>query len=212
MMIVALNAGGLGLPDRDYYTKSDAKSEDIRKRYVAYLAGLLALSGVPQASADQQAAATMKIETALAKASLTRVERRDPYNIYHPMKLEEVEAIAPALELGDFFRGENLPATSLEKINVSQPKFYQALQAELAGEPLDDLKAYLRTHALNTACRASLRMRSSISTASFCVAFRRCSRDGSAAFARSTAILGRRLGRSSLRALFRRTPRRRWSR
>jgi putative endopeptidase len=164
MMIVALNAGGLGLPDRDYYTKTDARSEDIRKRYVAYLAKLLVLSGVPQASADQQAAATMKIETALAKASLTRVERRDPYQIYHPMKLEEVEAIAPALEIGDFLRGENLPANSLEKINVSQPKFYQALQAELASESLDDLKAYLRTHALNG---ASTSLSSSFENAQF---------------------------------------------
>ncbi len=95
MVIVRLGAGGLGLPDRDYYTKTDARSEEIRKRYVAYLAQLLVMAGEPQATADEQAAATMKIETALAKASLTRVERRDPYNLYHPMKIEEVETLAP---------------------------------------------------------------------------------------------------------------------
>ena len=144
-------AGGLGLPDRDYYLKTDAKSEEIRKRYVAYLAQLLVMLGEPQAEADEQAAATMKIETALATASLTRVERRDPYQTYHPMKIAEVETLAPALEIGAYLQGENLPSTSLANINVSQPKFFAALQAELANQPLDALKAYLRAHALSNA-------------------------------------------------------------
>ena len=151
MVIVRLGAGGLGLPDRDYYTKTDARSEEIRKRYVAYLAQLLVMAGEPQATADEQAAATMKIETALAKASLTRVERRDPYNVYHPMKIGEVETLAPGLEIGAYLKGENLPESSLDKINVSQPKFFEALQTELATEPLENLKAYLRTHALSAA-------------------------------------------------------------
>src|SRR5271163_4534636 len=151
IVIVRLGAGGLGLPDRDYYTKTDARSEEIRKRYVAYLAQLLVMAGELRATADEQAAATMKIETALAKASLTRVERRDPYNVYHPMKIGEVETLAPALEIGAYLKGENLPESSLDKINVSQPKFFEALQTELATEPLENLKAYLRTHALSAA-------------------------------------------------------------
>jgi putative endopeptidase len=151
MVIVRLGAGGLGLPDRDYYTKTDARSEEIRKRYVAYLAQLLVMAGEPQITADEQAAATMKIETALAKASLTRVERRDPYNVYHPMKIGEVETLTPALEIGAYLKGENLPESSLDKINVSQPKFFEALQTELATEPVENLKAYLRTHALSAA-------------------------------------------------------------
>ena len=151
VVIVGLNAGGLGLPDRDYYTKTDAKSEEIRKRYVAYLAQLLVLAGEPQAKADGEAAATMRIETELAKASLTRVEQRDPYQIYHPMKLAQVESLMPAAELGVYLRAEKVPEASLENINVSQPKFFAAVQTILANEPLDDLKAYLRTHALNNA-------------------------------------------------------------
>jgi putative endopeptidase len=151
MVIVGLFAGGLGLPDRDYYTKTDAKSEEIRKRYVAYLVQLLVMAGEPHAMADEQAAATMKIETALAQASLTRVERRDPYNTYHPMKLDQVEALAPALEMGAYLHGENLSSALLTNINVSQPKFFAELQAELANQPLDALKAYLRVHALNNA-------------------------------------------------------------
>jgi putative endopeptidase len=151
MVIVALYAGGLGLPDRDYYTKTDARSEEIRKRYVAYLAQLLVMAGETRAAAEEQAAATMKIETALAKVSLTRVERRDPYNTYHPMKIEQVEGLAPALEIGAYLKVENLPESSLTRINVSQPKFFQALQTQLATAPLENLKAYLRTHALNNA-------------------------------------------------------------
>jgi putative endopeptidase len=151
MMIIGLNAGGLGLPDRDYYTKTDARSEEIRKRYLAYLAQLLVLAGVPQAKADEQAAATLKIETVLAQASLTRVERRDPYNTYHPMKLEQIDTLAPALEVGALLRAENSPEGSFGNINVGQPKFFEALQSELSTESLDNLKAYLTTHALNNA-------------------------------------------------------------
>ncbi len=151
MMIVGVGAGGLGLPDRDYYTKTDARSEEIRKRYVAYLAQLLVLAGWPQAQADQQAAATMKIETALANASLTRVERRNPYNLYHPMKIGEIDALVPELQIDRYLQSQKVSASLLDNINVSQPKFLGAPQNQLADESLDNLKAYLRTHALNGA-------------------------------------------------------------
>ena len=123
MMIVGIEAGGLGLPDRDYYTKTDAKSQDIRQQFVAYMAHLLVLAGEPQAQADQDAAATMKIETALANASLTRVERRDPYNVYHPMKIDAVDALVPTLELGAYLNQEKVPASVLANVDVAQPKF-----------------------------------------------------------------------------------------
>jgi len=151
MMIVGIDAGGLGLPDRDYYTKTDAKSQDTRQHFVAYMAHLLVLAGEPQAQADRDAAATMKIETALATASLTRVERRDPYNTYHPMKIEAVDSLVPALDLGAYLNREHVPAAVLGNVDVAQPKFLVALQTELAAEPLDNIKAYLRVHALNTA-------------------------------------------------------------
>ncbi|MBV8631270.1 MAG: M13 family metallopeptidase, partial [Silvibacterium sp.] len=151
MMILGIDAGGLGLPDRDYYTKTDDRSEEIRKRYIAYLAQLLVLSGVPQAQADEQAAATMKIETALANASLTRVERRDPYNLYHPMKIGQIGTVAPALQLNDYFQLQKVSPSLLDNINVEQPKFLKELQNQLASQSLDNLKAYLRAHALNAA-------------------------------------------------------------
>jgi putative endopeptidase len=151
MTIVGIGAGGLGLPDRDYYTKTDAKSQEIREKFVTYMSHLLVLAGEPQAQADQDAAATMKMETALAQASLTRVERRNPYNTYHRMKIAEVDMLAPALGISAFLNQENVPESVLDNIDVAQPKFLAALQTELANEPLDSLKAYLRIHALNDA-------------------------------------------------------------
>jgi endothelin-converting enzyme/putative endopeptidase len=151
MMIVGIGAGGLGLPDRDYYTKTDAKSQEIRQHYVAYLAHLLVLAGEPQSQADADAAATMKIEAALANASLTRVEERNPYNLFHPMKVAAVDALIPALQVSAYLRQENIPDAVLGNVDVGQPKFMAALQDELAGEPLGNLKAYLRIHALNAA-------------------------------------------------------------
>ncbi len=150
-VIVGIEVGGLGLPDRDYYTKTDAKSEDIRQHYVAYMAHLLVLAGEPQSQADQDAAATMKIETALAGASLTRVERRNPYNTYHPMKIDAVDSLVPGLELGAYLRQEKVPDSVLSNVDVAQPKFLATVQTEIATEPLDGLKAYLRIHALNGA-------------------------------------------------------------
>jgi putative endopeptidase len=150
-MIVGIDAGGLGLPDRDYYTKTDPKSQEIRQHYVVYMAHLLVLAGAPQAQADADAAATMKIETALANASLTRVEQRDPYNLYHPMKIADVDALIPTLEVSALLEEEKVPQAVLSNIDIAQPKFLAALQTELAGEPIANLKAYLRIHALNAA-------------------------------------------------------------
>ena len=149
MMIVGVEAGGLGLPDRDYYTKTDAKSQETREHYVTYMAHLLVLAGEPQSQADADAAAAMKIETALANASLTRVEQRDPYNLYHPMKIADVDALIPALQMNAILAEQKVPQSVLSNVDVAQPKFLAALQTELANEPLDNLKAYLRIHALN---------------------------------------------------------------
>ena len=92
--IVSVGAGGLGLPDRDYYLKTDDKSVKIREQYVAYIQKLLVLGGESAKQAKFDADATLRIETALAKASLTRVERRDPHNIYHMMTIEELSKIS----------------------------------------------------------------------------------------------------------------------
>src|SRR5947209_6730043 len=85
-VIAFATAGGLGLPDRDYYTKTDAKSEEIRQKYLAHVQRMLQLMGDAPDVAKQEVQAIMEIETALAKASLTRVEQRDPHNLFHTIE------------------------------------------------------------------------------------------------------------------------------
>jgi putative endopeptidase len=149
LVIVQVGAGGLGLPDRDYYLKTDAKSVKIREQYVAYIERLLTLGGESAEQAKTDAEATLRIETALAKASLTRVQRRDPHNTYHVMTIAQLGEIAPAFDWGHYFALQGAPEVA--KVNVSQPEFMKAVQAELTAEPVDALRGYLRFHLLTAA-------------------------------------------------------------
>ena len=145
-VIVELGAGGLGLPDRDYYMKTDAHSLQIQHEYVAYIEEMLTLSGESPAQAKVDAGAIVHLETVLAKASLTRVDRRDPHKTYHPMPLSQLQRQAPAVEWAAFFGLRGAPG--LTSLNVSQPEFIRAVQAELTTEPLPVLKVYLKFHLL----------------------------------------------------------------
>ena len=135
-------AGGLGLPDRDYYTKDDAKSQETRQRYVEHVAKILTLLGEPPAAARKDAETVMRIETALAKASLTRVDRRDPYKIYHHLRRGELQALTPSFRWDDYLRAIGQPA--LDDVNVTEPEFYKQVEKTLKSESLADLKTYLR--------------------------------------------------------------------
>jgi endothelin-converting enzyme/putative endopeptidase len=147
--IVQVNAGGLGLPDRDYYLKTDPKSLKLREQYVAYVTKLLGLAGEPTDEAAKDAGEILKIETALAKATLTRVDRRDPHKTYHVMTVAELQGLTPAIDWARYFDVQGAPGVA--KINVAQPEFMKAVQAELATAPLESLKAYLRFHLLTAA-------------------------------------------------------------
>jgi putative endopeptidase len=149
LVIVELRAGGLGLPDRDYYLKTDPKSAQTREQYKAFVAQMLTLSGEPADKAKTDADAILRIETALAKAQLTRVERRDPHKTYHYMPVTELAALTPAIDWPHYLEVQGAPGT--QKLNVSQPEFMKAVQAELATEPEADLRAYLRFHLLTSA-------------------------------------------------------------
>jgi len=148
-IIVALEAGGLGLPDRDYYTKTDDKSVKIRGQYTAYIQQLLSLTGESADQAKADADAALKIETALAKASLTRVERRDPHNTYHMETIAELEKLAPSIDWLEYFKVQGAP--DVAKLNVSQPEFMKAVEAELTAEDISALRGYLRFHLLSAA-------------------------------------------------------------
>ena len=148
-VIAEISAGGLGLPDRDYYVKTDAKSVETRQKYVSYVAQILTLAGEPPAQAKQDADTILRIETTLAKASLTRVERRDPYKLYHKMKVSDLSAISPAVPWHAYLTVQGVPDVST--LNVAQPEFQKAVDKVLTTEPLDALKAYLRFHVITAA-------------------------------------------------------------
>ncbi len=137
-------AGGLGLPDRDYYTKPDAHSQGLREKYLAHVQKTFELLGDAPATAAKEAQAVMQIETALAKASLTRVELRDPYKTYHVMTREQAQALTPDFDWSAYLKESGVPTVA--QINVAEPEFFKALDAQLKTRPLDDWKAYLRWH------------------------------------------------------------------
>jgi putative endopeptidase len=148
-IIVQVGAGGLGLPDRDYYLKTDPKSVTIREQYVAYITQLLGLTGEPADKAKIDADAILRIETALAKASLTRVERRDPHKTYHILTIAELTTLAPSIDWPSYFAKQG--AATVATLNVEQPEFLKAVEAQLSVEDLAALRAYLRFHILTAA-------------------------------------------------------------
>ena len=147
--IVQLRPAGLGLPDRDYYLKTDPKSVELRAKYVLFVQQMLTLAGEPQDRAAAESAQILTIETALAKASLTRVDRRDPHKIYHMMTLAELTQLTPAIDWPVYFKTQGIAPVA--RLNVSQPEYVKALQSELNNEPLEALRAYLRFHLLTAA-------------------------------------------------------------
>jgi endothelin-converting enzyme/putative endopeptidase len=146
-VIASVGAGGLTLPDRDYYLKSDAKSKTIRAQYVAHVTRMLELLGETKARASADAARVLALETALAKASLTRVERRDPYKIYHKMSPAQLAALTPAFDWKTYLTGSG--AGDVTTLNVTQPAFLKTVNRELKTAPLAEWQAYLRWHALH---------------------------------------------------------------
>jgi putative endopeptidase len=147
--IAQLDQGGLGLPDRDYYVKDDAKSKETRDRYLQHVQGIFELAGDNSESAKANADTVMRLETLLAKASLTRVDRRNPYNLKHKMKLAELNQLAPSLDWSAYYREADYP--QIEILNVSTPEFFKEVNALLASEPIANWKTYLRFHVVNSA-------------------------------------------------------------
>jgi putative endopeptidase len=146
-VIAEADQGGLGLPDRDYYLKTDAKSVELRQAYAAHLQKMFELLGDKPAAAAAEAQTVIRIETALAKGSLTRVERRDPQKLYHKMTAQQLSALSPSFQWKIYFAKVGLPA--VEALNVETPEFFKALNTELKKESLASWKTYLRWHLVN---------------------------------------------------------------
>jgi len=146
-VIALVDQAGLGLPDRDYYFKDDAKSVELRRAYEWHAARSFGLAGSDPTTAAKEAAAVMRVETALAKASMDRVARRDPMNTYHKMTRAELAALAPDFAWDKYFAAAGGP--SWTAVNASAPDFVKGFGALLKDTALDDLKAYLRWHVLS---------------------------------------------------------------
>ncbi len=143
------NQGGLGLPDRDYYLKEDAKSKDLREAYRAHVAKTLELVGDPPEAAKAEADVVMEIETALAKASITRVENRDPQKTYNKRTLAAMNAEAPGFDFAKFL--SDMGASASPEVNVRQPGFFTGFAAVARSVPPADWRTYLRWHAASSA-------------------------------------------------------------
>jgi putative endopeptidase len=144
--------GGLGLPDRDYYLKDDEKSKSLQEAYVKHVGKMFELLGDPADKAAGQAATVMTIETSLAKASMTNVDRRDPNKTYHRMKLAELKTLTPTFSWEAYFKATGHP--QLSETNIGQPDFFKALDSQLTAVPLEDWKTYLRWQLLDTSAQA----------------------------------------------------------
>jgi putative endopeptidase len=141
-VIAEVDEGGLGLPDRDYYLKTDAKSVELRQAYVTHVQKMFELLGDAPGVAASEAQTVLRIETALANGSLTQVERRNPKLLYHKMTFHDLEALSPSFRWKKYFSLAGQP--ELQSLNVTAPDFFKTMNATLKKENLASWKAYLR--------------------------------------------------------------------
>jgi putative endopeptidase len=147
-VIADASQGGLGLPDRDYYFKTDAKSKEIRQQYVAHVAKMFELLGDDSTKSAAEAKTVMDIETNLAQASMTPVELRDPDKTYNKMTVSHFQALTPNFHWEGYFH--EIGAPPIESLDVAQPKFFEAVNQDLKSISLNDWKVYLRWHLVNS--------------------------------------------------------------
>jgi putative endopeptidase len=146
MDIAALDQGGLTLPDRDYYIKDAPKMVEMRKHLVEYATQVFTLAGQSPDQAAVSAQTILRIETALAKASMDRTLRRDPKNVDHKMGKDAALALAPTFHLSHYFAAVGSP--SFSQLNVRNPDFFKEANQTFQSEPLADLQTYASWHLI----------------------------------------------------------------
>ncbi len=142
--IAGVDQSGLGLPDRDYYLKDDAKSKELRDRYVDHVARVLQLLGDTPEQAAAGAHTVLRIETELAKGHMSRVDRRNPDNVYHRMPRGKLKEMTPSWPWDRYF--EQMGMAEITDLNVTSPGYFSTLETQLTSVPLNDWKTYLRWH------------------------------------------------------------------
>jgi putative endopeptidase len=141
--------GGLGLPDRDYYLNTDAKSQETREKYRDHIVKMFTLLGDEQPEAQKEAQTILDIETKLAQAAFERVKMRDPKNRDHKMRVSELATLAPNFEFPRFFQASGAPPFT--EVNVVPPDFFKQVNGVIDSVPIEDWKTYLRWHTVRSA-------------------------------------------------------------
>jgi endothelin-converting enzyme/putative endopeptidase len=152
--IAVASQNGLGLPEKDYYFRTGAKDEEIRKQYLRHITNILKLLGGSETQAASDAAAIMKLETALAKVSLDVTAQRDPHNIYHMMPVKELQALTPTFNWHHLYSTTESPAFT--EINVAEPEFFPGMNQVIAETDLATIRAYLRWQLVSSITRSIL--------------------------------------------------------
>jgi putative endopeptidase len=147
--IAGIGQSGLSLPDRDYYIVDNPHFKEIRSQYLAHLTRIFALAGDTPEKAAKEAASVLEIETALAKASTSRTDLRDPANRYHIYTVADLEKLTPELNYAAYFK--DVKVGSFETLNVATPEFFKGLSGLIDKEPVEAWRSYFRWHALHTA-------------------------------------------------------------
>ena len=147
--IAAVQQSGLGLPNRDFYVRDSEKDENRRKEYVSHIARMYQLLGDSADAAQTKAQTVMRIETALAKASLTLAELNDPQLTNHKKPVAELTTLTPDFAWSDYLAA--LSAPEQKTLNIAEPDFLKAVEASLSGESLDNIKIYLSWHVVHAA-------------------------------------------------------------
>jgi len=150
-VIGGADQGGIGLPDRDYYLKTDDKSKQLRQQYVAHVAKMFELLGDNPAKSAAEAKTVMEIESNLAQASMDRIERRDPDKTYHKMSISQLQALTPNFSWPSYFH--EIGAPKMNSVDVAVPKFFEAVNRDLKSVSLSDWRIYLRWHLINSTAR-----------------------------------------------------------
>jgi putative endopeptidase len=152
MEMAGIDQDGLGLPEKEYYFRTDENSIELRKKYVAHIARMFELIDIPATEASQKADSVMKLETDLAKGSLDVVQRRDPKNLIHKYKTDRLSQLSPHLKMGEYFVNLDMPAFSV--INVASPDFIRTMDAVINSRPLEVLKDYMIWQYLHSSAPA----------------------------------------------------------
>jgi putative endopeptidase len=148
-VVAGLDQGGLGLPGRDFYLRTDDESKKIRDAYVAFIVSILQLAGAPPDQAAKDAATILRIETTLAQAQMDNISRRDPNKINNRYTLDQVKQLVPSFDWDSYFTA--VGAAPVPLYEVTSPDFFRALNKLLTTEDLANLKLYLRWQLLRAA-------------------------------------------------------------